>query len=303
MNEEEPLETHLLETFVELVRQGSVTGAAERLNRSQPAISHRLRAIEERFDVPLFEKVGRRLELTEYGERLFEQSLDLLVQLEGLHEKVVGPADSVRGKVTVGTFPTVARHLLLDTIEELLSTYEYLRLNFRFATAAEQIELLRTGRVDMLVFVGDIDATALEVARLGETKLVAAMAPEQAPAGADLEIAHLQNSRYLAWSGPSDPTFDAAYRYAVRHGLRDARTPEVPHIEALRALTRRGVGYSILPGYTTFRDVEAERLKTFSLPDFDQVIPIALVTRARQDVGPTLRTVTEAIAATTGELL
>ena len=73
MNETgDPIDLVLLQTFHEVARLGSVTGAAKQLGRSQPAVSHRLRALEAELGVPLFEKVGRRLKLTDYGRRLHE---------------------------------------------------------------------------------------------------------------------------------------------------------------------------------------------------------------------------------------
>ena len=58
------------ESFYEVARLGSVGSAARALGRSQPAISHRLRALQDELGVELFEKVGRTLQLTEAGQRL-----------------------------------------------------------------------------------------------------------------------------------------------------------------------------------------------------------------------------------------
>ena len=252
--------------------------------------------------MPIFEKVGRQLELSEYGERLFDECLEVLDRLEGLRERVGGADDDVSGLVTVGTFPTVARHLLLEAIEELLAEHPNLRVNFRFTPAEAQLDALRTARVDVLVFVGEVDTTRFEAYQLGETRLVAVMAPSLAPKDG-VEISDLRNMRYLAWSGPSDPTFDAARRYTTRHNIRDDRTPEIPHIEALRALARRGVGFTILPDYTTLRDVADGRLVTVPLVGLEQSIPIRLLTRDRQTEGRALRHVRKTFHSAIAELL
>lgn len=286
----EPLETHLLETFVEVVRRGSVTEAAERLNRSQPAISHRLKTLEEHFEVPLFERIGRQLELTAHGERLFEHGLDLLTQLRGLEEYVSGPRERIEGEVAIGTFPTVARHLIPEAVADILEHYGHLELTFQFAPASDLIDALQTGRVDLTLFVGDIDATGLREEPLGETRLVAAMSPADAPDD-KLSLSHLRAQRYLSWTGPSDPTFDTAHRYAARYDLIDPNTPEIPQIETLRVLASMGAGFTILPDYTTRRDVRAGDLVTFPLPELDRAIPISILMREDQVEPPALRTV------------
>src|SRR5262245_38420535 len=116
-----------IETFYEVARTGSVAGSALALRRSQPAISHRLRALQDELGVALFEKVGRRLQLTEAGRRLRDRCADFFAWSRVLYAAVSDDA-APEGRVTIGTLPTVASHLLVEAVADLLERHPGLEL-------------------------------------------------------------------------------------------------------------------------------------------------------------------------------
>jgi LysR family pca operon transcriptional activator len=103
--------TRHLRTFVEVARLSSVGQAANALAISQPAVSKTLRELEERLGTPLFERVGRRLRLTEAG-RLFQRHAGLsLIELERGVRAVRAP-ERHRRRIAVGVLPTVATRIM-----------------------------------------------------------------------------------------------------------------------------------------------------------------------------------------------
>jgi DNA-binding transcriptional LysR family regulator len=294
MNESQPVDLVLLHTFHEVARLGSVTKAARELNRSQPAISHRIRALEQELAVPLFEKIGRRLKLTEYGRRLQERCFDLIALSRSIRDVARGSGDDVEGRIAIGALPTVVSHLLVPAIASLIERYPKLHLSFVFGYVPELCDHLRTGRVDLIVVIGGVEATGLTVTDLGSTDLVAVMAPALAPRkSGTIELAELREHRYLAWDGPRDVTFDLVDEFVRRHGLADAYTPGVPHIESLRLLAAAGAGYAILPRYTISAD--RDRLVALRPSRLRRRLPVSLVTRRQQLATPALQCVAAAI--------
>lgn len=71
-----------LETLCWIARLGSFTAAAQRLNTTQPAISGRIRELEQSLGVQLFRRQGRKMELTILGRELVERSQPLIDRLE-----------------------------------------------------------------------------------------------------------------------------------------------------------------------------------------------------------------------------
>jgi DNA-binding transcriptional LysR family regulator len=284
-----PVDLAQLQAFYEVARAGSVRKAAVALHRSQPAVSHRLRALQDELGLELFERVGRGLQLTPVGRRLFERCGELFAFTRALRASLPG-TDEVVGRVEVGTLPTVASHLLAQALAHLLNTHPRLELSFVFDVFPEVIEALRGGRVDLAVVVGEADETGLEAQRIGETRLVAVMARGSAR-GPVLTADALRKRRLLAWDGPPDPTFALVQRYVARHGLRTEATARIPHIETLRRLTAAGAGYTILPEYTVRADVAAGLLVARPLEGLSARIPITLLSRPTQLATPALTAV------------
>ena len=72
------MDIQLLKTFRVVARLGNITQAAEQLNFTQPAISAQIRTLEEHFGVPLFERIGKKLYITEAGSYLVEPAEKML---------------------------------------------------------------------------------------------------------------------------------------------------------------------------------------------------------------------------------
>ena len=292
MNETgDPIDLVLLQTFHEVARLGSVTGAAKQLGRSQPAVSHRLRALEAELGVPLFEKVGRRLKLTDYGRRLHERCFDLMVMSSRIRAAV--GVDAVEGRVTIGALPTVAAHLLVPVMADLTRRFPALGLSFAFGHVAALCDHLRTGRVDALMVLGDVPALDFDVETVGRTDLVAVMSPEDAPRKrGTVRLSELRQLRYLGWEeGPADATFDVIAAFVAKHRLADSYTLRIPHIETLRELAAAGAGYTILPRYTVSAEVKRKRVVALEPVALTTPIDINLVTRRQQLVTPALEEV------------
>jgi len=297
MNEKGPLDLLLLQTFTEVARAGSVTRAAERLGRSQPAVSHRLRALERDLGVRLFEKVGRRLQLSEYGRRLERECLDLMARSRHLRERVLGLRADREGRVTIGSLPTITSHLLVPALKDLLERHPRVALSFRFGYVPSLCERLRSGELDVLLIIGALEDPGLEVVHVGATSLVAATAPALAPEdGAAISPEELRARRYLAFGGEPDPTFDRIERYAEAERLANSCTPRVPHIETLRELAAAGAGYTLIPEYTARRDRERGRLVLLRPEGLEDRLPISMVGRVGQVCGPALEVVRAAFA-------
>ena len=72
------MDIQLLKTFCMVARLGNITQAAELLNFTQPAVSAQIRTLEEHFGVPLFERIGKKLYITEAGSYLVEPAEKML---------------------------------------------------------------------------------------------------------------------------------------------------------------------------------------------------------------------------------
>jgi len=97
------LDTVALESFVAVADEASFSRAAERLFVTQPAISKRIAALEEDIGMPLFDRLGRQLTLTEAGSTLLVSARRILADLQTSREAVRTLGDHVAGRLQLAT--------------------------------------------------------------------------------------------------------------------------------------------------------------------------------------------------------
>ena len=77
-----------LKTFLLLSKTLNYTKTAQQLHMSQPAVSQHIRYLEQTYNIKLFEYYNRRLQLTEMGQRFYQQVLALEVQSQDIIERL-----------------------------------------------------------------------------------------------------------------------------------------------------------------------------------------------------------------------
>ena len=98
--------------FIAVAEAGSFRAAAERLHLSQPAVSARVRQLEDHLQVHLFNRTTRSVSLTPAGERLLHASARALGELEHLADELREEAGLARGRIAVAAIPSIAGTIL-----------------------------------------------------------------------------------------------------------------------------------------------------------------------------------------------
>jgi DNA-binding transcriptional LysR family regulator len=103
-----------LRAFAAIADAGGFGRAAAQLHLSQPALSRQIHALEAELGVPLFDRVGRRVQITSQGEDLLRRSRRLLSDAESLGERARSLQSGTSGILRVGATPQVIENLLAD---------------------------------------------------------------------------------------------------------------------------------------------------------------------------------------------
>jgi LysR family pca operon transcriptional activator len=140
-----------LQTFVEVARQKSVVKAAELLHVSQPAVTKTIRELEEVLGVAVFERDGRGIKITRYGDVFLRHAGAALTALrQGLdsvsHERF-GEAPPIR----IGALPTVSTRIMPRAVELFLKENTWSRIKMVTGENAVLLEQLRIGDLDLVV--------------------------------------------------------------------------------------------------------------------------------------------------------
>lgn len=287
--------------FYEVARSGSVGGAAARLGRSQPAVSHRLRLLARELGFEPFELVGRRLVLTPAGHDLFGR-VERIVALarELTPDRARSASGDLRGRVRIGTLPTVAADLLPRPFASLLGRHRTLGVTASLALADVLAGQLRSGALDVALFVGARHTEGFALELLGRDRLV--VVTKASRARRTPTTRELREQRYLGWGGTGDETFDAAHAWATANRCILDTTPFVPSIATLRRMVALGAGWTLLPHYTVAEDVTAGRLVAHAPVGLTHSIQFLLARRVGQPNSPALAAVLAMLRDATSSL-
>ncbi len=164
-----------LQYFIAAADEGSLSGAARRLDISVPAVSKLITSLEKTLGASLFDRTVQGLTLTSNGEIYLEACQPLLDQLAVADEALRGAAANVRGTLVVGSPQMLAQHCLLPALPRFHARYPDLQIDIRDITRATDAD---AGAVDVQVIWGWTEPPAdLVQRRIGQSRFLICAAP------------------------------------------------------------------------------------------------------------------------------
>jgi DNA-binding transcriptional LysR family regulator len=235
-----------LRAFVEVVERGSFTAAAKELNLTQPAVTHQVHELEQRFKVTLLERLGKRPYLTEAGEKLLEHARHLLEEDSRTSVAMRRFDDGWLGRVRVGTSMTVLMYLLPPILRKLKTDHPRLEINLKAGLTAATLQMLKTNALDLGLCALPIEDPAFETIPLFKDELVAIVPRDLAHIPKKVTPAFLSRCPLILGNEES------ALRRTVSNWLALAGPPPKPvmefdNVEGIKSLVEVGLGASIVP--------------------------------------------------------
>lgn len=163
---------------------GTITRAAQHLGSSQPAISQHLRKVEQQLDIPLLDRVGRGVRLTEAGELLARHAVSINAAVDAVTTELAELKDMRSGRVRIAAFPSASATIIPELLIKMATTYPGISISYTEAEPPEAMALLREGAVDMVLsfsYPGSVEdphrtsTTGLAVANLFEDEVMIAL--------------------------------------------------------------------------------------------------------------------------------
>lgn len=247
-----------LRYFREVAREGSLTRAAERINLSQSALSSQIRALEDRLGHRLFERIGRRLELTEVGrialdhaDRIFQGGDDLLATLN--RTSLTNPP------LRVGADSTLSRNFQMRFLAPALA--DGAAITLRSGDEDSLLSALRDLALDVVLTTRPprSGAGAEVVAQRLADAPVALHGPPDCIASRHLPDLLAQEPIIL----PTSPTIRAGFlALADRLEVSPRIIADVDDMAMVRLLARGGAGLAVAPAVVVADELASGRLAT-----------------------------------------
>ncbi|MCU5782745.1 LysR family transcriptional regulator [Alcanivorax balearicus MACL04] len=242
------MDTQSLQAFMAVAESGSFSGAAERLFLTQPAVSKRIAVLEQQLGARLFDRVGRRIRLTEAGEALLPRARKVLQELEDMGRAINNLTGEVSGTLRIGTSHHIGLHRLPPVLRRFSREYPQVRLDIHFIDSEEAWESVLHGDLEMgVVTLPPQPDTRLHSQVIWDDPLVFMCAPEHPLARqADLTLETL--TRFSAIL-PSPVTFTRRIveRLFQEHGLALNISMSTNYLETIHMMVSIGLGWSVLP--------------------------------------------------------
>ncbi len=247
-----------LQTFTAVATTGSFSRAAQQLSLTQPAVSKRITALEGQLGVRLFDRIGRRVILTEAGETLLERTSRILAELEDSRRALANLSGRVAGRLTVGTSHHIGLHRLPPVLRQFTGCYPEVVLDLRFMDSEAACRAVEQGELELgIVTLPPDPAPLLHTIPVWRDPLCIVASPEHPlTTGKPVKVEAL--ARYSAiLPSPGTYTRELLERVVEPLGVELRVGLSTNYLETIKMMVSVGLGWSLLPETMVDEDVVA----------------------------------------------
>ncbi|HKP60653.1 MAG TPA: LysR family transcriptional regulator [Polyangiales bacterium] len=229
-----------LEVFLAVARSQSVSRAAEELAMSQSAVSSALADLEGQFDIQLFDRIGKRLQLSGLGRVLRPRAEALQAQASGFEQALANHSDL--GLLRVGATLTIGNYVTVPLMAKFMQEQPGARISLEVANTAQIAHKLANFEIDVGLVEGQVHDADLEASRWCEDELVVFCAPNHPFAKRrSLRDDDLREAQWIVRERGSGTR--QAFDQAMRDLLPELSIAlELQHTEAIKSAAVAGLG-------------------------------------------------------------
>jgi DNA-binding transcriptional LysR family regulator len=259
-----------LQLLREVARRGTVKAAAAAMSVTPSAVSQQLKILEAEAGVPLIERDGRRIRLTDAGAMLVRHADAVTAALAAAESELAATREGVTGTLRVAAFPTAARAILPAALAALGGRHPGLRISLRDLETRESLAALATDDVDLAVVDEYDEATrivdhGLDIVALVRDPIYVARPPGRPPDGASgvgaadgagsagagggaaVPLTALRDDAWIM-DTESSSIYQAVLRACRRAGFEPHVRSHCKDYSVIIALVEAGLGVAVLPG-------------------------------------------------------
>jgi DNA-binding transcriptional LysR family regulator len=272
---------HKLEIFCMVCQMQSVTRVAERMGVAQPVVTAHLRFLEDKLGVRLFVRQGRRIALTEAGERVLKWANEVVTRTRELERELSAATDTAVGSVVVAASMTVASYVLPRLFARFRETNPHGEIALQISNPRAVTDSVREGSCDFALCILDPrhDVDGLNVERIWEEQLVLVAAPDSTLIGDAADIRTLADLPFI--TSPRNQVRreledDALRAYGI---VRNRIVLEFGHPEAMKQAVRNHAGVAFVLETSVRDELKRGLLRKVETPDLNLPVPMFLVHR------------------------
>ncbi|MEQ9166016.1 MAG: LysR family transcriptional regulator [Fulvivirga sp.] len=255
---------HQLKVFVKVCELKSITKAADELHLTQPAVSIQLKKLQEQFDIPLTEVIGRQLYVTEFGEQILSLSETLLEGAERINDTANLYKGLFTGKIKIASVST-GKYVIPYFLTGFTREHPNIDLTIDVTNKNLVVESLARNETDFAL-VSVLPDLALERIELMDNVLHLFSGPEYYQQSDSLTLKKLAEIP-LIFREQGSATRKAMENYLNLNKVKPTRSFELTSNEAVKQAVMAGLGMSIMPLIGLRHELQLDKLKIVPLKD------------------------------------
>lgn len=231
-----------LDTFITVAEVASTSTAAQQLHVSQPAVTRRIQALESALNTPLFDRVGKRLQLNQAGRLFLPQAQAILQAWQSARQQLSDLADSVTGVLNLATSHHIGLHRLAPVLHTYRDRFPEVEMNITFEDSEVAHDMVREGKIELAVATLDPRGSAdLNSTQIWHDPLVF-----MAKQGWQASMAELAEHPCVI-PGTATYTGRIVVERFQQAGIKLRPEMSTNYLETIHMLVGVGIGWSVLP--------------------------------------------------------
>lgn len=244
-----------LMSFVALAETRSFTQAAEKVFRTQSAISHSIKGLESLLNEQLVERMGKSIVLTPQGTVYLQHAKRALQELELAATKLNTLKHWGVSTIRVGAADTVCQYVLPGTLRKFRETSGNCDIKIETGNTATLLEMLKEGLIDFVIGIETTNTNGFQKIRLASDTLSIVVSPDHSWAHLKtLESRHMESESFIVY-GQRSSTFQLVEKYFDREGIRLRPPLTLGNMEGIKEMTRLGLGPGIVAPWTVRQEL------------------------------------------------
>jgi len=287
------LTVHQLRILLAVARRRSFTRAAEDLGLSQPAVSAQVRELTDLLGVPLFEKFGKTIHLTDAGRMLEGQASRIDGLFDEIRRDFSAFREGGRGSVRVGGSTSIGTYFLPSLIAGFSKRHPGIQVSLAIENTAHIEEMMLRNRLDVGFIGGAVASGELEAAPVLKDEIFFAAAPSHPLASTKPLDPRRLSQEKLFVREPGSATRSTMESYCSRREIAFGESIQLGSVEAIKQAVMAGLGISYFSSLTVRAEIEAGRLARLKVKGVGLRRDFFLVRHRRKRETPALRAFTD----------
>ncbi|HWI63385.1 MAG TPA: LysR family transcriptional regulator [Symbiobacteriaceae bacterium] len=258
-----------LRTFLTLAECLSFTEAAEQLYCSQPSVSMQIQGLEQELGFLLFDRIGKRLYLTEQGKEFRPYAEQIVNLLHSAKEHIQESANLARGTLSFGASNFVGTYLVPPILRRFHDRFPAVKIQMHITSSRTLVTMLEANKVDFLLVSDQIpfDETHYQSTTFHQDELVLIASPEHRLASR--RVCELQDllPETLILKPQHSATRSFLESKFQEHGAAFENVMEISNHEAIKQAVIHGLGVSLVSKYSVQQEAEFGLLSLIPIRD------------------------------------